>query len=69
MRFQNEHVWVASKNSDGGIPTYASRTCSYAFTSDAGQQDLCSKDGEELSAPSAKAFELYLKAKGIPAPR
>lgn len=69
-RFQNEHVWVARKNPDGGVPIYASRTCGYLIEpKDAGQVDVCGKDGEEMNYVSAKAFEAYLKARGIAAPR
>lgn len=68
-RFQNDHVWVASLNPDGGIPTYAGRTCGFVKAGDAGVQDVCSYDGAELSPTEAKAFEVYLKARGIAAPR
>lgn len=68
-RFQNDHVWVASLNPDGGMPTYAGRTCGIVKAADAGFLDACSADGAELTVTEAKAFETYLKARGIAAPR
>lgn len=69
-RFQNDHVWVARFNPDGGIPFYASRTCGHMVEKDGGvSSDVCSKDGEEMTVTAAKAYESYLKARGITVPR
>lgn len=68
--WQNEHTWVASLNKDGGVPTYAGRTCGYSKSApDAGVRDVCGYDGAPLNPVQATAFEAYLKSLGVVAPR
>lgn len=70
QRFQNEHTFVSRLSSDGGLPTYAGSSCGYSFSSDGGnQKDTCTPNGNELNDGEAKAFEVYLKARGLTPPR